>query len=143
MRKGIACIVPVLLASLMAVAAPAARAYDGSPFGVMHYGSVAYLTGGVGLDERAALDREGRDYNLKLSFAMTGGKYVGGVRVVVRDASGGVALDAVSDGPWVFVRLPAGRYGVSATFGGATQTRTVELSPSRQTVVNLFWKDAD
>ena len=119
---------------------PASRA---SSLEVRHFDGTAYVTGGMGLDERSALEEAAREYNLKLSCAMTGGKYVADVRVVIRDASGRTVLDAATDGPWLFAKLPAGSYRIFATFGGVTHQRTVELSGSRQTVVNLFWRGSE
>ena len=63
-----------------------AQAPDSFPIQPKHYGNIPYLSGGVGLDEREALNQMSRDYDLKLSFAVTGGNYLGDVAVEVRDA---------------------------------------------------------
>lgn len=105
-----------------------------------HHGSVPYLSGGVGLDEREALNQTGRDYNLKLSFALTSGNYLGDVAVEIRDSAGRVALEAVSEGPWFFSKLPPGRYTVVVNCNGSTQQKAVQVSGMGQTVLNFFWR---
>ena len=117
-----------------------AQAPESFPIEPKHYGSIPYLSGGVGLDEREDLSRMTRDYNLKLSFAVTGGDYLGDVAVEVRDAGGRMVLEAVSEGPWFFAKLPPGRYTVVVRATGKSQQKTVQLSGRGQTVLNLFWK---
>jgi hypothetical protein len=105
-----------------------------------HYGNVPYLSGGVGSDEREALSQAARDYNLKLSFAATSGNYLGDVAVEVRDSAGRIVLEAPSDGPWFFAKLPPGRYTVVVKDKEKSQTKTVQLSEKKQTVLNFFWQ---
>ena len=134
----------VLAASLVFVCvwstAVLAQAQESFPIQPKHYGSIPYLSGGVGLDEREDLSRMTRDYNLKLSFAATGGDYLGDVAVEVQDAGGRLVLEAVSEGPWFFTKLPPGRYTVVVRAAGKSQQKTVQLSGRGQTVLNLFWK---
>ncbi len=110
------------------------------PIQPKHYGSVPYLSGGVGLDEREALNQIGRDYNLKLSFAVTSGNYLGDVSVEIRDSSGRIALEAVSEGPWFYAKLPPGRYTVVVKGNERTQQKSVQLSGKGQAVLNFFWQ---
>jgi len=110
------------------------------PVREQRYKSIPYLTGGVGLDERRFLERIGREHNLKLVFAKTNGKYLGDVQVTIHEARGRVVLDTFSDGPWLFVTLPPGKYTVTVRESGALQSKTVSLSPLRQTRINFFWK---
>jgi hypothetical protein len=110
------------------------------PIQPKHSGSVSYISGGIGLDEREALSQIGRDYDLKLGFAVTSGNYLGDIAVEIRDASGRTLLEAASEGPWFFAKLPPGRYTVTVTVMGQTQRKSVQVSGRRQTVVNFFWK---
>jgi hypothetical protein len=117
-----------------------AQAQESFPIQPKHYGSIPYLSGGVGLDEREALNQTARDYNLKLSFAVTGGNYLSDVAVEVRDAGGRMVLEGISEGPWFFTKLPPGRYTVAVSVTGRSQQKTVQVSGRGQTVLNFFWK---
>jgi hypothetical protein len=117
-----------------------AQTPESFPIQPKQYGNIPYISGGVGLDEREALSQMARDYDLKLSFALTGGNYLGDVAVEVRDTGGRMVLEAVSEGPWFFTKLPPGRYTVSVRVTGKTQQKTVQVSGRGQTVLNFFWK---
>jgi hypothetical protein len=134
----------VLAASLVVVCVWASALFaqqpESFPIQPKHYGNVPYLSGGVGLDEREALNQMARDYDLKLSFAVSGGNYLGDIAVEIRDAGGRMVLEAVSEGPWFFTKLPSGRYTVLVKVMGKTQQKTVQVSGRGQTVLNFFWK---
>jgi hypothetical protein len=134
----------ILVRSLIVVCVWATAAYaqgpESFPVQPKYYGSVPYLSGGVGLDEREALNQTGKDYNLKLSFAVTSGDYLGEVAVEIRDSAGHVALDAVSDGPWFFSKLPPGRYTVFVKANEKTQRKAVQVSGKGQVVLDIFWQ---
>jgi len=117
-----------------------AQAPESFPVQPKHYGSVPYLSGGVGLDEREVLNQTGRDYNLKLSFALTSRNYLGDVAVEIRDSADRVALEAISEGPWFFAKLPPGRYTVVVKCNENTQQKAVQVSKMGQSVLNFFWK---
>ena len=117
-----------------------AQAPESFPVQPKHYGSVPYLSGGVGLDEREVLNQTGRDYNLKLSFALTSRNYLGDVAVEIRDSAGRVALEAISEGPWFFAKLPPGRYTVVVKCNENTQQKAVQVSGMGQRVPNFFWQ---
>ena len=97
---------------------------------------IPYLSGGVGLEERAAMEAMSGQYNLKLEFAMVEGNYEGGVRVTLR---GPVSLDAVSEGPWFLVKVPPGTYKVTAESVGEVKTQTVTVGASGQKTVVFRW----
>ncbi|MGH7961052.1 MAG: carboxypeptidase regulatory-like domain-containing protein [Candidatus Binatia bacterium] len=93
---------------------------------------IAYTSGGVGLDEREALEAMSEDYNLKLIFALTTGHYLNGVEVRITDNGGRTVLEATSQGPWFFVRLPAGTYRVSARTQEQSQEKVTRVSAAGQ-----------
>jgi hypothetical protein len=91
-------------------------------------GSVAVMHGGVGAEARAAMEQKAGEYNLRLTFARMGsGAYLSDVKVVVRDKQGGVVVDTVASGPWLFARLPAGQYTVAATAQDVTLTQPIVI----------------
>lgn len=110
---------------------------DGSARTGTSAAGVPYLSGGVGLEERQRLEQSTGDYNLKLVFAATAGAYLGDVHVVIRGPRG-VALDATSTGPWFFAKLPPGKYRVSATANGRTQTKSVSVGGKQSRAAFYF-----
>jgi hypothetical protein len=107
---------------------------------VKSYGNMPYVSGGVGLEERDALAQMSRDYNLKLTFAVSSGNYLGDVNVVIRDARGQVVLEAVSEGPWFFAKLPSGTYTIRVEVMGKAQQQSSRVPAKGQAQVNFFWK---
>ena len=77
-----------------------------------------YLTGGVSSEERAILEASGKAYNVQLTFAEKGGAYLSDVNLVVTDAKAGEIIAITTNGPFFYIQLPPGNYGVSATFKG-------------------------
>jgi hypothetical protein len=105
---------------------------------------IRYVSGGVGEDERAALDAVSNQFNLRLIFAMQGsGEYLAWVRVNISDTRGGTALAAESHGPWFLVQLPPGEYVVEASAPGQTaqqpQRQTARVDGSHQTRLDFRW----
>jgi len=78
---------------------------------------VDYVSGGIGQDEQQALHAQRRDYSLWLTTAVRrSGAHLAGVLVRVREAdSGRLVLEHRMDGPWLFAKLPVGRYEIEAT----------------------------
>ncbi|MEW6364685.1 MAG: carboxypeptidase regulatory-like domain-containing protein [Acidobacteriota bacterium] len=86
---------------------------------------IQYLNGGMGTEEREAIRC---DFPLKLEFANTGGGYISMVTVRIFDSTGNKIFDIVANnGPWLFVKLPAGRYGVEAVFRGIEKKLDVDI----------------
>ncbi len=91
-------------------------------------GEVAALHGGVGEEARAAMQAKAAEYNLRLTFAAKGsGAYLSEVKVTIRNAGGQTVLDTVASGPWLFARLPQGRYQVAASAFGQTLTQQLSV----------------
>lgn len=101
---------------------------------------VPYVSGGIGEDERSALNAAAANYNLKLIFAdKSGGHYLSDVKVSIKGAKGASVLDAVADGPWFLTKLPPGAYKVTAVAGDQQQTRSVTVG-KKQSKVDFYFK---
>lgn len=101
---------------------------------------VTVRSGGIGLEERAALDAERSRYNLRLAFAESDGDYVADVHVRLARLDGGTLYEGESEGPFLFARLPPGRYRLEAAYDGITQVRTLDVGPAQtQPLVYLRW----
>ena len=89
-------------------------------------GDVTFVSGGVGEEERAAMQAVQGQYNLHLTFAVKGsGEYASAVKVKIEDAKGRVFLDTVTDGPKLFAQLKPGQYRVTADRDGHVLTEEV------------------
>lgn len=133
--------VAALAAGSLALATGMAMAQPSSALpAVQQQGQVQYLTGGVGHDESEAIKAASRSYPLALTFASSqGGAYLANVQVTITDAQGNTVLSTASDGPYLLVKLPAGRYKVSARFNDKEQTRQVSVSDQGTVRQTFTW----
>jgi len=129
----------VTIIFLASAATASAAAIYTPPFGgqqKVDSQGIAYMSGGVSINERHIMDDMASGYNLKLVFDVRSGDYVSGVAVQVRDAAGKVLVDTVSAGPWFYASLPSGTYRVAADYNGKTIVQTVKLEkPARQLIM--------
>ena len=140
MRNTLRYLVMIVAITFLWVTNAAAQLSSESVLQPKHYGNIPYISGGIGLDEREALNSLATGYNLKLMFAVPAGNYLADVRVEIRNASGQLEVDAISEGPWFFAHLPPGRYNVSVSFAGSTQRQDVQVSGGGRSQLNFFWK---
>jgi hypothetical protein len=101
---------------------------------------VPAVAGGVGLDARAMLSSEARpEHDLKLVFALDTGNYLADLAVKVTDANGRTVIDGVSDGPWLYAKLPPGNYTATAMYKGESVTRRFNIGSSGQRIAYFRW----
>jgi len=100
---------------------------------------IPYVSGGVGEDEEEAIRAVGKQYNLKLSFAVKSGEYLADVKVKVQDKAGKVMLDTVSEGPCFFAKVPKGTYRVTAESAGQPIAKTATVGATGSANLNLYW----
>jgi len=102
----------------------------------------AYITGGVGLEERSQFLTYRNEFNLRLVYAVRkSGHYLANVETIIADDAGEVLLKVRSEGPFVYAKLAPGRYRIAATFRDETQRRDVTVAPDKATVLQLYWDD--
>jgi hypothetical protein len=110
---------------------------------VQELGRLRFITGGIGVDEARAMRAERAHYPLALTFAQHfdgRDRFLSGVHVEIHDTDGVPLLCATSDGPYLFVDLPAGRYRVSAaTGGGRTLERWVTVTQGGRQDLAFVW----
>jgi hypothetical protein len=106
---------------------------------VQTLGGVSYVSGGVGADSIDRLSALSRDFNLKLVFALKSGDYLSGVKVSIADAAGKTLVDALSEGPWMLTKLPAGKYQIVATFAGNAEKRSISIGAEKLKTVDFRW----
>ena len=130
----------IFTAALALGLAGAAFAQEGLP-PVQTFGSVTFVTGGIGLDESTAIKAAEKDFALSLLFAQAKrGEYLSDVKVSIKDKAGKTVLEAVSDGPMLLAKLPAGVYKVSAEHEGNTLVKTVRVATKGVARAAFVWQ---
>lgn len=101
---------------------------------------IPFLSGGVGQREREILKEMGKDYSLKVIFSNKMGEYLADVVVKILDQDENTILITVSNGPWLFVDLPAGIYNLEASFGGdRKRISQIRVEEGSQKVISTQW----
>lgn len=132
------------IALLAAVASmPAAHALEEGLPPVFAHGPVSYVSGGVGADEATAMKEAARAFPLEILFvekAESGRRaYSADNQVVVLDAGGNTVLNTSSDGPYMLIDLPPGRYTVVAEDDGRYQKQITRISPGGHQRIVFQW----
>lgn len=89
------------------------------------------ICGGIGADERRALEGEAQGTNLSMEFFVAHRRaYVAGVDVALTPLDGpqaGRRMDFNADGPLCFVKVAPGRYRVDAELNGVTRSASTTI----------------
>lgn len=101
-------------------------------------GNVSYITGGITVDERDAMKPLAKNYNLRMSFSLNVGNYIADVKVKIMSGKKTV-LDVVTDGPWLYVKLPVGKYTVMAEYEGKTVKKHASVSAKKGAALSFVW----
>ena len=126
-------------ASLLATLPLEASAQD--PIVAEIINATTYLNGGVGREEVAAMRRMSGDYPLRMTFSeRKDGEFLADVPVVIVDGHGKQVFELSKAGPMLFVKLPNGKYKVSARFKGLTESQEVTLAGKDGRDLYFHWK---
>jgi hypothetical protein len=109
---------------------------------LQHQGSVAYLTGGVGKDQVVAIKKAASRYPLSLEFvqhAKPKGEFLADVDVTIKDHAGKDVLKTVSDGPFLLVKVPPGKYTIVAQANGKAKTVHATITSRKPEHLVLVW----
>lgn len=129
--------VVLLVASLLLLGAPLSAQVPLQP---QTQGGIAFVSGGIGDEERGAINQLKGGYNLHLTFAAQGsGQFLADVKVKLLDEKGKTLLDAISDGPFFLARVSPGRYRVVAEAGGRSTEKTVEVPAKGAASLYFHW----
>jgi hypothetical protein len=102
---------------------------------------VKYLTGGVGLDERAAMQKMAKgNYNLQFVFAEASGPYLANIKIDIQGKDGKKLIDISTAGPWFFAKLPNGQYKITVTHAGKSELQHLDVGKNFQRVI-FSWKN--
>jgi hypothetical protein len=128
------------VALALALGCPPASAGPGMAAGSSD--GISYVSGGVGLDESGSMKAEAGRYPLSLEFLEQAdgvGTYSAGEQVLIQDAGGRTVFSATSQGPFMLINLPDGRYSVTASCDGREQTRDVDVGGGAHRQVSFTW----
>lgn len=106
---------------------------------IQRNGDIAYVSGGVGSDESAALKRAEHQWPLALRFTGPGADYLADVHVRIVGAHDTEVLKADSRGPYMLVKLPPGRYTVHARYKDDDQSRQVTVGSEPGARAEFHW----
>ena len=105
---------------------------------VQQEGNITYITGGIGDDEKMALEAVRVNYNFQLLSAYTTGEYTGDTHITLSDMNGNYVMDSDA-GPLFYAQLPVGRYEVEATSGGEIKKQIVTIRRGKTSSVTFRW----
>lgn len=103
---------------------------------------VEYMSGGIGVDESTAIKSISRKWPLTLVFSVkssTRAQYAADVNVSIKDVKGHVVLQVQSQGPYLLVKLPAGRYLVDAIYAGHSMTKKFVVAETKPIHIDVVW----
>lgn len=130
----------MLIASSMACTVACAPVLAQTPPVAVVRNGVSYVTGGVGEDEVLAFRQAASQYSLRMTFADKAGHYLSDVHVMPSYA-GRVVLMVRTDGPFLFVKVPAGRYEIVARDEYASETRHISVPSASGVDVRIYFPD--
>lgn len=107
---------------------------------------VTFVTGGIGDDERAAIEAAKEDYNLHITSASISGAFVGEAHVVISRVNGKEAEEVLNAaaGPLLYVHLPVGTYTLDASLGEQHKSQKITITKKTKAVkVGLGWKQTE
>jgi hypothetical protein len=111
-------------------------------------GQTQFLSGGIGKDESDAILQARNSWPLTLELTqLTQGagptaEYISDAQIIIKDALGNTVLDTTADGPYLLVKLPAGKYSLDATYSSITLHRNFNLQKGPGKKVALVWPAA-
>jgi hypothetical protein len=104
---------------------------------------ITYVTGGIGDDERQAIEAAKADYNLHVMSASLKGAFVGDARVIISRKKGAESEEMLNvvAGPLLYVRLPAGNYTLDASLGEQKKHQSFTVTKKGAAArIHLGWK---
>lgn len=109
---------------------------------VQSQGQTEYLTGGIGEEESRAILKEGSSWPLMLELAQADtprAAFISDVLVTIKDGSGNTVLETVTEGPYLLVKLPPGKYSLDATYESTKRHRDLSIQKGGSKKITLLW----
>ncbi len=90
----------------------------------------AWVSGGVSEEAREEMRKVAGAYNVHLVFSSQSGSYLADIPFTVARLAAGKRqeiLSAVSDGPFLYLKLPPGSYEIAAKIAGVWQSQRIQV----------------
>jgi hypothetical protein len=107
-----------------------------------HRGAVTWISGGIGKAQADAMRGIASRYDVRLVMAQARkprAAFLALVPVKIRDAKGRMVLDIQTEGPFLFLKLPPGRYTVSAVFADHVVSKSLRVRRGASVETTLIW----
>lgn len=101
--------------------------------------AVSWLSGGVGDEAMTEMRRQSAAYNVHVMLTGIRGNYLAGVPFSVSRRNGQITVSGVTDGPLLYLKLPAGRFLIAVEIDGAWQTRRILVASAGQAIKLRFF----
>ena len=104
-------------------------------------GEIAWISGGIGMSQAKAFEQAERHYPLTLEFILkpdrkrAPAEFTAAIPTTIIDSHGKQIFSATSQGPFMLLKLPAGRYTVIASHRGHKLERHVFVGRGHHRVV--------
>ena len=102
-------------------------------------GTTTSLSAGWTYEQVDAMNAVARDYNLHMIFTAHTGQYLSDIPVSIRNARGEVVMAGDQEGPLLWVKVPPGRYTVTAQYRGKAQVRQVSVGTTAKGKMIMRW----
>jgi len=105
-------------------------------------GKVTYVTGGIPYEQIPAFKQAARQYPLNLEiYERSGNKnqFTADVDVKLTSKSGDVVLDARTEGPFLWAKVPPGQYKLQTTLNGKVREQNVAIKSQGSTRVVVVY----
>ena len=112
------------------------------PLHDMHAGDVSYLTGGIGSSEAESMREAAKDYALEIVFVQKlkqQEEFISDVKVKIKDSQKNTVLDVTTEGSFLLVNLPNGKYIITAEFNNDTKQQKVNVAAKKHQKIVFWW----
>lgn len=89
---------------------------------------VSWISGGVGDEAMTEMRKVASAYNVQVMMTGMHGNYLAGLPFTVTRRSGQIKVSGVTEGPLLYLKLPAGSYQIAVEINGAWQTRNIQAA---------------
>ena len=105
---------------------------------------IAYVAGGVGSEESAAIEMESKQWPLMLQFSQVDekgwGVWISDVQVKIANDKNQEIFSAICNGPMMLINLAPGQYDVVGIYEGKAQKRPALIQTNKPQKLSFFWK---
>ncbi len=105
---------------------------------------IAYVAGGIGSEESAAIEIESKQWPLMLQFSQVNekgwGVWLSDIQIKVVNGENQEVFSAICNGPMMLMNLAPGHYDVVGIYEGKVQKRSVLIQANKPQKLSFFWK---